>query len=448
MWTRRALAGLALTAAAAGAVRAQAASGRGAEAAALRDFAIATHPRGREAAADPAWNSGWTALLGQADTIDLTDYLATLRHLLAWFGDGHTNVLPFEFIGGAPPAFAGSAFAMDLPLKARAFDDGLWIVETGGEASPLLGRKVATIGVTQTEALIRQFAADWPGNAAWAHNWAGLLLSSAGFAHRFRTFPGGAASPLPVRPDGGTPIFLKPYAGAHEIRKPLSRPPLRQETWAKAAGFANYLRAVPEKQALYVSIDEMDDLEGRSFIEFTKLIFAALEDPTLKRVVLDLRRNGGGNNFLGEGLRKHLERSRFNRPGGLVVLIGPSTFSAAQNLASRLERETYAVFVGRPTGGAPNHYGDARAFTGAATGLVAIVSSLPWFDSYPMDRRPWIMPDLLVAETFADWAAGRDPALEAALGQPFDGQDNDLGGARVFYYERDSQKADWKPFWR
>lgn len=446
MWTRRALAGLALTAAAASAVRAQAA-GRSAEAAALRDFTIATHPRGREAAADPAWIAGWTSLVAGADGMDLDAYVVAMRVQLAWFRDGHTTVLPFEFIGGAPPAFAESGFGLDLPINVRAFDDGLWVTEAGEEAAPLLGRRVRRIGALTSEEAMKRLAANWTGNPAWAHNWAALLLSSAGMAHGLGAVSGRAGTPIPVETDGAS-VALKPRHGAHDVRKPLVRASLRQETWAKAAGFSNYVQPIPEQQALYVSIDEMDDQDGRTFIAFSKLIFAALEDPALKRVVIDLRRNGGGNNFFGEGLRKHLERSRFNTPGALVVLIAPQTFSAAQNLANRLERETFATFVGRPTGGAPNHYGDARMFTGQATGLVAMVSSLPWFDSYPTDQRSWIMPDLLVPETFADWAAGRDPALEAALSQPFEAKDNDLSRARVFYYERDSQKADWKPFWR
>ena len=161
--------------------------------------------------------------------------------------------------------------------------------------------------------------------------------------------------------------------------------------------------------------------------------------------MIDLRRNGGGNNFLGEGLRKFFERSRFNRPGGLYVLIGPQTFSAAQNLANRLERETYAVFVGEPTGGEPNHYGDAAIHRG--DGYVAAVSTIPWFDSYPMDKRRWIMPDLLVPAVFEDWRAGRDPALDAALAHRTEAKANDLSEGRTFVYGRASQKAEWKPFW-
>jgi hypothetical protein len=38
-----------------------------------------------------------------------------------------------------------------------------------------------------------------------------------------------------------------------------------------------------------------------------------------------------------------------------AALTSPQTFSAAMNFATRLERETDALFVGEPTGGAPNH---------------------------------------------------------------------------------------------
>jgi C-terminal processing protease CtpA/Prc len=170
--------------------------------------------------------------------------------------------------------------------------------------------------------------------------------------------------------------------------------------------------------------------------------------PGIERLVVDLRRNGGGDNYLAEALRKRIARSGFNRPGGLYVLTGPRTFSAAQNCATRLERETFATFVGEPTGGAPNHYGDATLFTGAITGISALVSTLAWFDSYPQDRRPWILPDLPVNDTFADWRAGRDPALQTALTHQGTAAADELEPSRIFYFGRESQKRDWRPFWR
>ena len=119
------------------------------------------------------------------------------------------------------------------------------------------------------------------------------------------------------------------------------------------------------------------------------------------------------------------------------------TFSAAQNPASRLERDSFALFVGEPSGGSPNHYGDAQRFRGEASGVTSIVSTLPWFDSYPMDERDWIMPDLLVPSRFEDWRAGRDAALETALThQPQDAID-ELTPNPYYHWARPSQRHGW-----
>jgi C-terminal processing protease CtpA/Prc len=225
----------------------------------------------------------------------------------------------------------------------------------------------------------------------------------------------------------------------------MTRTASAPEDWAKTAGGdGNYVRALPDRRALYLSIDAMEDAKDRSFADLTRQAFAAFDQPELDRLVVDLRRNGGGDNFNGEAMRKGIAHSRFNRPGGLYVLTSPQTFSAAQNLSTRLERETDALFVGAPTAGAPNHCGDAAVFTGASTGVTAIISSKRWSDSYPPDKRIWILPDLPVPNLFTDWAAGRDPVLDMALSHTVSGPTDD----RTFFFSRASQKGDWRPFWR
>ena len=77
-----------------------------------------------------------------------------------------------------------------------------------------------------------------------------------------------------------------------------------------------------------------------------------------------------------------------------------------------------------------------------------MVSTLPWFDSYPQDEREWILPDLPAPVTFADAVSGADRALGMAMRHTTDAEANELSRARVFFYERDSQKAGWAPLWR
>ena len=417
---------------------------------AFKAFAEATHPRGLAAAADPDWRSRWQALAGAADHLGDGAYFHRLRHALGWFRDGHTTILPFEFVGGVPPQLAGGPFKFSLPIRLRVVHDGAWVAAAADEASSLLGSNVQRIGRRSVPELIRTLADGWPGNDAWAHRWSAGMLVSPAFLQALGAIDE-PDQPIAFESAGNghetLRVAIDPRDGAKPELAPVARQPTPREQWAKAAGRGNYVRLLDDG-ACYLSLDEMDDVTGQTFESLTREVFAALKPEGVRRLVIDLRRNGGGNNYFGEALRKGIGRSHVNRPGGLYVLIGPQTFSAAQNLANRLERETFATFVGEPTGGAPNHYGDAKIQAGAVTGLTALVSSLPWFDSYPQDRRPWIYPDLPVADTGVDWRAGRDPALAAALGHRTQAAPDDTSPDRVYYFGRESQKGRWDPFWR
>lgn len=418
---------------------------RRSEVAALRTFAETTHPRGREAAASETWRDRWASIEDNADRLADGAYFVSLRQGLGWFEDGHTTLLPFEFVGGVPDALKAGPFGRELPVRILAFHDGAFVTATDSSVSALRGRRIDQIGAMSTIDFMRAHADRWPGNKAWSHRWAGQELSSPALLHGFGAVRDPAA-PIAFVTDAGTVEVISRPQGGPELAE-IDRVTSPRELWAKEAGGGNYVRPIGDRRAIYISIDDMADVEGKTFQQLTEEALAAIASPSADRVVIDLRRNGGGNNYWGEPLRKALAASRFNRPGGLYVLISPVTFSAAQNLANRLERETFTIFVGEPTGGAPNHYGDAKPFQGTASGITAIVSTLPWLDSYPQDVRPWIAPDLPVPETFADWRAGRDRALATALDHRSDATANFLSRDSVFFFNRQSQKAAWKPFW-
>jgi tetratricopeptide (TPR) repeat protein len=135
----------------------------------------------------------------------------------------------------------------------------------------------------------------------------------------------------------------------------------------------------------------------------------------VERLVLDLRLNRGGNGELNRPILLSLIRARtLDRPGRLFVLIGRGTWSAAQSLVNELERYTEATFVGEPTGGKVNSYGDSVKITLPHSGITVRVSSL-WWQGDERDKRPWIAPQVAADLTSADYRANVDPALEAAL---------------------------------
>ena len=445
MLTRRAFAALASVSALATQAAAQSPAGaRRAEVEALRRFAETTHPRGREAAADADWRARWNALAADADVLSIGAYFIRTRRALAWYKDGHTTVLPFEFIG-EPPA---GDFQLSLPIQARAFHDGVYVNAAKEEGAALNAARITRINETDAPALMRAIAEQWPGNDAWAHRWAGYHFTSPALLQGLGVVRA-AGDPIRVEAMRGSRRIratLRPRQGAGADLVAMERTSSRRETWEREAGVGNYVRV--EGRAIYISCDDMNDVEGKTFAEFTRECFAAMDNTEADRLIFDVRRNGGGNNFWPEPLRKRISRSRFNRPGGLYVLTSPFTFSAAQNPTTRLERDSFALFVGEPTGGAPNHYGDAQIMRGEVTGITSMVSTLPWFDSYPMDQREWILPDLPAPVTFADMRSGAYRALDIAMSHTTDEEANELSRARVFYYERESQNVGWSPFWR
>jgi C-terminal processing protease CtpA/Prc len=128
--------------------------------------------------------------------------------------------------------------------------------------------------------------------------------------------------------------------------------------------------------------------------------------------VFDMRylQGGSGDIAIVETIR---DDKRVNRPGGLTVLIGRENFSAATSVAEFFDRETSAVFVGEPTPArADNFRCDCHDFTLPHSGFQLSVPT--WYDRFN-DDRPEITPDVPMALSSADFFAGRDPVLEAAL---------------------------------
>ncbi|NWG92110.1 MAG: hypothetical protein HXY21_06325 [Parvularculaceae bacterium] len=397
------------------------------------------HPRGQEIAASPEYIAAKAALLEEAADTDLPHYAIALGRLFHAANDGHTAAIPLY--GEAPE------FKFRYPLKLKRFDDGLYVVAAKGAAEKLLGARLTAIGGRKIDALLRDFVgAQAAGNRAWPANWTAVGMTVPGF---LIGLDAAASLEAPVRVEAvrkgrRLSAMLAASAEGHEGLVDLQRPapPLA----SLGGGATNFAAEIADGRALAIVIGAMEDAEKKSFETFTAEASAAIAATKADRVIIDLRDNGGGNNMLAEPLRRTLVKSRFNRAGGLYVLTSPATFSAAQNFATRLERETDALFVGEPTGGSPNHFGDAKFAHAPTSGIPYIISTLRWQDSPPFDERPWILPDIPAPPDFGDFLAGRDAALELALAHQAEPVSGDWRMRVVQPWKRDSQTKDWRFF--
>ncbi len=119
--------------------------------------------------------------------------------------------------------------------------------------------------------------------------------------------------------------------------------------------------------------------------------------PAVRRVVVDLRNNLGGDNNTYPPLIDELQRlARHHKQ--IVVLAGRYTFSAAANFMGDLEAATRYLLVGEDSGGAPNLYGDVRPLDLPATGLRVEVATRWWVKSIrgADDPRVTFHPDVVV----------------------------------------------------
>ena len=158
----------------------------------------------------------------------------------------------------------------------------------------------------------------------------------------------------------------------------------------------------------------MQDAPGESIAEFFARISQRMLELPIKSVVLDVRFNSGGNNYLNAPVVEWVKSSTQGPTGNFYVIIGRGTFSAAQTLVTRLEATTDVVLVGEPTGGSPNHYGDAVKLQLPHSDLTLAVSSL-YHNDAPGDDRTTIEPQLVAPLSSKDYFSGRDAALEAIL---------------------------------
>lgn len=393
---------------------------RSADIGALHAFMKATHPDLDHHTPQAEMDAYVAAFRRDAAGMSWPRYVMGVYRLIRLVGDGHTAIFPF-------PA-GGPGFDTRLPILTEAFADGLHVIAADAPYKEALGAKVLAINGKPTAEIVRTLADYWPHeNEMWVVRWLPAMLRRPGYIHGIGIANGDVAAPVAftVALKDGTrrDIAVTPIAVADDEAR-------QKQSWVRVRADVPGAKPTPlhgtetpfgfhhlkDRKAVYAAYRQSDDTEAETVAAFAARLFKYVDDNPVDHLIIDIRENGGGNNYKNQALLLGMIKARkVDRPGRLFILTGRQTFSAAQNFANQAERWTQALFVGEPTGSSPNHFGDAKPFELPATKLSVIVAALRWQDSDPKDARIWIRPDIVARDTFADYAAGRDTALEAAL---------------------------------
>jgi len=140
---------------------------------------------------------------------------------------------------------------------------------------------------------------------------------------------------------------------------------------------------LPDSAVVYLQLNGVGDQPLEAIAAFCERLFTFIDNHQVSKLVIDLRWNGGGNTYLVQPLLHSLIGwTKINQRGCLYVIIGRGTFSAAQNTATAIERETNAIFVGEPSGSRPNVIGETIPFMLPYRKALVNVADLYWQTSW------------------------------------------------------------------
>ncbi len=199
------------------------------------------------------------------------------------------------------------------------------------------------------------------------------------------------------------------------VREPADRPGKLLPAIVKRPDLY-YLEYLADSKTLIFHYNGVANKADETVGTFSEKLRTAMHDKPVDKLVVDLRWNGGGNNFLNVPLLNVIAGDPvINKPGHLYVLTTTNTFSAAICFTEQLDRYTNAIIVGEPTCSAPNFIGESIPITLPCTGMKGSISNLFWQNGPAMDARRWVAPQIFVPYRFADCISGRDVYLEAVL---------------------------------
>jgi hypothetical protein len=337
------------------------------------------------------------------------EIIVGLMKIVALVKDGHTNIIP-------RPYFRSGIY----PVRFYQFSDGIFVQKAAPEYAEMVGGRVVKIGSMSVEDAFKAASqATFADNELGFKNMTPVWLTIPEVLAGLKVVDDKQKLNITVETGGKQKTFeIKPTA----TLETLFRPPAN---WIDATAKTNpalprkdpqnlyWFEYLKDRKLVYVQHNGIANKDDEPVADFYKRVLAFTEANPVETFVMDIRFNGGGNNFLNRQVVIDLIKSKINRRGKFFVIIGRETFSAAQNLVNQLEKYTEAIFVGEPTSAHPNHYGDSRPFTLPNSGLTVRASTLWWQDLDPRDDRVWTAPEIAAETSSEDYRKNVDPALEA-----------------------------------
>lgn len=337
----------------------------------------------------------------QLPELDPAGVPLALMRLIKKIGDGHTQ---FAYWGQTHHHF---------PLKLQMFDGDLHLVAIPPAYRHLLGMRLGRINKHPVDVVIDQLK---PVLQSVENPYSEMQRLAETMTVAEMLHGTGIISEI----NNADFSFIDETGREHRIslksHKADSAPKLTELRATLPSGFIKHKARLDGVELFLdkkkgVALINFDHYPHTGMTAFAEKLCAIFSDAAIRNVIIDLRRNGGGDFFVGLTLAWGLVLcDKLDWHNGMYVLIGRATFSAAMSNAVQYRQILNATLVGEPTGANPVGYQDADTFTLPNSGWVVMHSKrLYRFQEISTEG---VEPDIFIAPELESLKQGKDLQLE------------------------------------
>lgn len=336
-----------------------------------------------------------------------------MQQLVARLGDAHTNIDWQNFIDDKK----------QLPLKLYWFKEGIFVLQTVEANKDLLGKRITKINQTPINTIIDSLSTLIVNdNISLEKGRVPKLIPNLQLLEYFNFTKGdiavietedlqGKLESFEVRPailNKGNRITCNMDSISFPVKNEKE---FFVDKYFEKDGiyYIQYNICYSKEVPPYNFKGDKNTLP--SFIEFGNKVIETINEKPIKKVIVDLRYNGGGSSPQGTEFVKKLSGvTKINQKGIMYVVISRHTFSSAIINTLDFKKFTKATLIGEETGGKPNHFGEVKKFNLPSSKINVFYSS-KFFRMVDKDVNT-INPDIKIEESFKDFQAGIDPIYE------------------------------------
>ncbi|WP_276090295.1 S41 family peptidase [Pedobacter sp. JY14-1] len=336
------------------------------------------------------------AIAAKANGLDYETFAAELFKLTVNIRDEHTFIEP--------------TYTRVLPIRFERFKEGLFVTGIDPENSALLRCRLAAINSTSTSGIVTAFKeAIQSENPSYFEDHFLRLINNPAFLKGLRISDSDLEAEFTLIDQDGRQVRTKlasvPQTGIGKMKLAYIHSDLLAEK-EKGNYWFDYDSG---KKTLYFNYNECREDKDKPFAQFNDELFEVIDSRRPDKIVLDLRDNNGGNSGVLNPFMERIKHSYLNQKGKFFVLIGKRTFSSAVMNAVELKKNSNAIFIGEPTSGNINHYGEVRGFSLPKSKIVIAYSTRYW-ETWKGKKGP-LKPDVPVTYSIKNYLEGKDEAL-------------------------------------